>query len=236
MLNFLRWRIFFQQKLPSTRIFLLHLLPNLNIKYMRQEFFIPSLFPQKGQFDPEDIKSKCLGTGLEESISIGMSEGLEKTNQVFSNGDLSTRLHGQFLHETIFNCICSQANSTMQEAPIFSTSIEGNKKCYFQFNGYVFILRKENVTPLETGPNQVIQNQEADAHVITINYSLDSLRENIQSISLQYVEGKNTIWHYSIPTNTCTLDSESNIEVPEKEHKKPRLKPGIKSLKSHEAI
>lgn len=203
---------------------------------MKQEFFIPSLFPGKGQFDPNDLKTKCLGTGLEESIIIGMSEGLEKTNKVFSNGDLSTRLHGQFLHETIFNCICSQANLTMQEAPTFSTSIEGNKKCYFQFNGYVFILRKENVTPIETGPNQVIKNQEADAHVITINYSLDSLRENIQSISLQYIEGKNTIWQYSIPTQACTLNPDINIEVTEKEHKKPRLRSGIKSLKDHEAI
>ena len=222
--------------LQQTRIFLLPLLPNLNIISMRQEYFIPSLFTEKGQFDPDDLKLKCLGTGLEESISTGMLEGLEKTNQVFSNGDLSTRLHGQFLHETIFNCICSQANATMQDAPIFSTSIEGNKKCYFEYNGYVFILRKENVTPLETGPNQVIQNQEADAHVITINYSLDPLRESIQSISLQYIEGKNTIWQYSIPTQTCNLNPDIIIEVPEKEHTKPRLKPGAKSLKSHEAI
>ena len=203
---------------------------------MAQEYFIPSLFQAKGQFNPDDLKSKCLGTGLEESISLGMSEGLDKTNQVFSNGDLSTRLHGQFLHETIFNCICSHAISTMQEAPVFSTSLEGNKKCYFHFNGYVFILRKENVTPLVTGPNNVILNQEADAHVITINYSLDTLRENIQSISLQYIEGKNTIWQYSIPTLTCTHNTNNIQDVPEEGHKRPKIKPGAKTMKSHETI
>ena len=203
---------------------------------MAQEFFIPSLFPVKGQFDPDDFKSKCLGTGLEESISLGMSEGLEKTNQVFSNGDLSTRLHGQFLHETIFNCICSHAISTMQEAPVFSTSLDGNKKWYFQLRDYVFILRKENVIPLETSPNLVILNQEADVHVITINYSLDILRESIQSISLQYIEGKSTIWQYSIPTLTCTHNTNIIQDVPEEGHKKPKIKPGVKTKKSHEAI
>jgi len=203
---------------------------------MIKEYFIPSLFPSKEQFDPDDLKSKCLGTGLEESISTGMSEGLSKTNEVFANGDLSTRLHGQFLHETIFNCISSQANSTMQEVPEFSTSLEGNRKCYFLFKGYVFILRKENVTPLDTGPNQVISNQEADAHVITINYSLDLLRENIQSITLQYIEGKNTLWQYSIPTVTSKCNSNINLDVTEKEHIKPKLKPGIKAIKSHESI
>ena len=203
---------------------------------MAQDFFIPSLFPVKGQFDPGDFQSKCLGIGLEESISLGMSEGLEKTNQVFSNGDLSTRLHGQFLHETIFNCICSHANSTMQETPVFSTSLDGNKKWYFQLRGYVFILRKENVIPLDTSPNQVILNQEADAHVITINYSLDQLRESIQSISLQYIEGKSIIWQYSIPTMTGTHITNIIQDVPEEGHKKPKIKPGAKTMKSHEAI
>lgn len=203
---------------------------------MLKEYFLPTLFPEKGQFDPYDLKSKCMGTGLEESISNGMCEGLAKTNEVFANGDLSTRLHGQFLHETIFNCISSQANTLMQELPIFNSSLEGNRKCYFLFKGYVFILRKENVTPHETGPNLVISNQKADAHVITISYSLDQLRENIQSISLEYIEGKNTVWQYSIPTMENRINSDINLDVPEKEHIKPRLKAGTKMKKSYESI
>ena len=88
---------------------------------------------------------------------------------------------------------------------------------------------------LETGPNQVIRNQIADNHIISICYSLDALRENIQSLSLQYIEGQNAIWTYNITDSMHVLNFDEQEELPEKEHVKVRLKPGIKEGIRHES-
>lgn len=204
---------------------------------MAKEYFTPSLFPQKQDFDPEKFRASCLVSGLEESINAGAKEGLAKTNEVFFNGDMSYRLHGQFLHEKIFSCIQSASNEFMPDEKIeFVTSIEGNRKCFFRYNEYVFILRREGVNLLETGPNQVIRDQEADNHIISICYSLDFSREHIQSLSLQYIEGQNTIWTHSISDNMHIPSSEELIELPEMKHVKARLKPGIKEGMRYESI
>lgn len=207
---------------------------------MTREYFTPSLFPQKQDFNPESFKTSCLATGLEKSINAGVKEGLAKTNEmnmVFANGDLSFRLHGQLLHEMIFNCIRTATNEFMPNEEIeFVTSIEGNKKCFFRYNDYVFVLRREGVNLLETGPNQVIRDQIADNHVISISYSLDMSREIIQSLSLQYIEGQNTIWTHNIPDNIPVSTVDDLKELPEKEHVKARLKPGIKESIRHESV
>lgn len=207
---------------------------------MVREYFIPSLFPQKQDFNPERFKASCLTSGLEKSIEAGVKEGLAKTNKmnmVFANGDLSLRLHGQILHEMIFNCIRSATNEFMPDENIeFVTSIEGNKKCYFMYKDYVFVLRREGVNLMETGPNQVIRDQIAENHIISVSYSLDISRESVQSLSLQYIEGQNTIWTHNISCNKCVPNLEDLIELPEKEHVKARLKAGIKEGVRHESI
>ena len=207
---------------------------------MTRDYFTPSLFPQKQDFDPKKFKESCLTSGLEESINAGVKEGLVKTNDmnmVYANGDLSLRLHGQLLHEMIFKCIRTATNEFMPNEEIeFVTSIEGNKKCFFRYNDYVFVLRREGVNLLETGPNQVIRDQIADNHVISISYSLDMSREIIQSLSLQYIEGQNTIWAHNILDNEHVPNVEDLMELPEKEHVKARLKPGIKEGIRHESI
>jgi hypothetical protein len=207
---------------------------------MTRDYFTPSLFPQKQDFDPEKFKESCLTSGLEESINAGVKEALVKTNDmnmVYANGDLSLRLHGQLLHEMIFNCIWSATNEFMPDEKIeFVTSIEGNKKCYFRYNDYVFVLRREGVNLLETGPNQVIRDQIADNHVISVSYSLDMSREAVQSLSLQYIEGQNTIWAHNILDNKHVPYVENLMELPEKEHVKARLKPGIKEGIRHESV
>ena len=204
---------------------------------MNREYFIPSLFPLKQNFNPDEFKSSCLNSGLEESIRIGVTEGLAATNVVFASGDMSYRLHGQFLHEKIFNCIQSATYEHMPTEEIeFVSSIEGNRKFFFRYKEYVFVLRREGVNLLETGPNQVIRNQIADNHIISICYSLDALRENVQSLSLQYIEGQTAIWTYNITDSTHVLNIEEQVELPEKEHVKARLKPGIKEGIRHESV
>ena len=200
-----------------------------------KEFFIPSLFPSKEDFNPELFKSKCLNNGLEESISKGMSVGLAETNEAFSNGSYSLKLHGLFLHEKIFDCIQTASCEYMPNQNIeFVTSVEGNKKCYIKYNDYVLILKREGVSFKDTGPNGVIKNQNAESHVITISYSLDFLRENIQSIYLQYNIGNNTTWTYKIPVEANLSNVDDLPETLEKEHIKPKLKSGIKKNTKHE--
>lgn len=202
---------------------------------MTREFFTQSLFPDKEDFNPEQFKSSCLNTGLEESISKGMSIGLAETNMVFSNGSLSNKLHGLYLHEKIFECIQTASCEFMANQDIvFVTSLEGNKKNYIKYNDYVFILKREGVSLKDTRPNDVIKNQNADYHVITISYALDLLRENIQAISLQYIVGDNTIWAYRIPVDTNLSNIDDLPENIEKEHIKPKLKSGIKKEIKHE--
>ena len=98
------------------------------------------------------------------------------------------------------------------------------------------MLHREGVNLLETGPNQVIRNQNADNHIISVCYSLDHLRENVQSLSLQYIEGQNCIWIYNISDTIHVPDLQEMIELPETEHVKARLKPGVKKNTGYESV
>lgn len=59
-----------------------------------------------------------------------------------------------------------------------------------------------------------IRNQELGCHVISIVYTLDTFRENINTLSLQYIKGQNTLWKYSIPTQQIVdvVEIESDID------------------------
>lgn len=198
-------------------------------------FFHPSLFPSKKDFDSNKFLNAVKGTEFEKCIYQGVANAWGKTKEVFRNGDKSLILLGQYLHEEVFNFIRKACRTLMpNEDIIFYQAPEGNKKSFFTYKGYIFIIKKSDVVRGKTEPNLVIKEQLCDSHVITIEYVLDELRENITSTAFLYKKGNITIFSYVIPNNNIEIDKK--YDIPDPSPFKPTFNNSIRKNINNEAL
>jgi hypothetical protein len=190
------------------------------------EIFQPSLFPsRKGEFKPEEFKNAIHDTPFLECVKNGLNHGFRRMREVFATGDMSMRNESNFLHEAIFNSIKTQINTYMPDWDIsFSANKIGSERLFFTFKNYIFILKIAGVKTNNTELSRRIENQETDKHIITLEYTLDDMRESIQSACFQYKNGKSSTYIISIPLQQTfemqvETQQENTIEV-----KKPILK------------
>ena len=184
-----------------------------------------SMFPTESDFSSDLFKESVMTDQFEECLRMGVVDGLRKTKEKFSEGENSMSVIMHCLHEDVYNGIKIALKTQMpNEHFTFTTNVSGNERLFFEYCGYVFIIRLADSTNNNTKQEAKIKNQELSKHVITIVYSLDALRENLNSLSLQYIKGQSVTWHYSIPTKSIgkilTIeDSAVSIEA-----RKPKLK------------
>lgn len=190
------------------------------------EIFQSSLFPsRKGKFKPEEFKNAIHGTPFLECVKNGLNNGFRRMREAFSIGDMSMRNESNFLHEAIFNSIKTQIDTYMPDWDIsFSANKIGSERLFFTFENYIFILKISGTKTNDTKPSRCIEYQEADKHIITLEYTLDDMRESIQSAYFQYKNGKSSTYIMSIPLQETfemqgEMQQENVIEV-----KKPILK------------
>ena len=160
-----------------------------------------NLFEDKDRFDPEDFKNKCINEIFTSCVSKGIVSAFSK----LISADLETRyrVKSDSLHDMSFNSIKNQINnSSLFNKVVFHSDTIGNKRLWFSYNGYIFVLKKAESEGNKSTVGQIIDAQKADNHIITICYSIDELWSSITSISFQYIKNKNSIMTLYIPVVT----------------------------------
>lgn len=197
---------------------------------MNNSTFQQSLFPLgKSDFSSVDFEKMLQNSGIVDYIRTGICNGFAEMQSVFSDGTKSARLRSDYMHEAMFEGV----QSALESPPIvlgvrFSKNVTGNERLYFECEGYVFIFRLTGAGVNHTKQYDAIRAQRTDKHIITVAYTLDALRESIQSISLQYRKHGQVLYCFSVPL----VDTESihEQEIPEVKAVKPRLKRTAKDV------
>lgn len=218
--NYLVVGIFFIRMLFIIGIFFVLLL-SLNINYMKK-IFQPSLFPLKGAFVPKDFEEKMSSSHFIDCVRDGITIAFQKTQKVFSDGKMSLRNESNYLHEAVYNAVLEQIEIRMPEESVDCPINQyGSERLFIQYAGYIFIFKKKGSRNNDTAQSKSIENQEAENHIITIEYDLDALRTSIQTINFQYKLGGVVEYYYPITVRALSID---DVVVPEIEPKKPQLK------------
>ena len=187
------------------------------------EIFQTSLFPsRKGEFKPDEFKNAIHGTPFLECVKNGLNNGFRRMRETFAAGDMSMRNESNFLHDTYMPTW--NVN--------FSTNKIGSERLFFTFGDYIFILKITGAKTNDTKPSRCIEYQEADKHIITLEYTLDDMRESIQSAYFQYKKGKSSTYIMSVPLyQPFEIQEEAQSEDIKIEVKKPILKVSKKKAK-----
>lgn len=194
------------------------------IKYLMnmKKIFQPSLFPLKGAFLPKDFEEKMSSSHFIDCVRDGITIAFQKTQKVFSDGKMSLRNESNYLHEAVYNAVLEQIGIRMPEESVdCPVNQYGSERLFIQYAGYIFIFKKKGSRNNDTAQSKSIENQEAENHIITIEYNLDALRSSIQTISFQYRLGGIVEYYYPITVRALSVD---DVVVPEIEPKKPQLK------------
>ena len=197
------------------------------------EMFQTSLFPsRKGEFKPDEFRNAICDTPFVECVKNGLNDGFRRMRETFAAGDMSMRNESNFLHEAIFNGIRTQINTYMPDWNVsFSDNKIGSERLFFTFEDYIFILKICGAKSNDTKTSHCIENQEADKHIITMEYTLDDMRESIQSACFQYKVGKSSTYVMSIPLYQPIEIQEESQQGDIIEVKKPILKVSQKKAK-----
>ena len=192
---------------------------------MTKEIIQCSVFPAEHEFNSDKFKASVLTDKFEECLRIGVTTGLSKTQEKFREGLNSMSVISHCLHEDIYNAIKNELSAQMtSEHFVFTSNISGNERLFFEYQGYAFIIKLADSTRNRTKQEDKIRNQELGCHVISMVYTLDTFRENINTLSLQYIKGQTTLWKYSIPTQQIVDVVEIESENKEIVAQKPRFK------------
>ena len=189
-----------------------------------KDFLQYSMFDTENVFNPERFKETVLDDRFQDCLRIGVTQGLIKTKNKFNYGSNSMSVMSHCLHEDVYNEIVGELMIQMpSECFTFSSSVYGNERLFFEYKGYVFIVKLADKTQNKTKQESKIRNQELGCHVISIVYTLDAFRERINSLNLQYIKGQTVVWRHPISLDKdCIVDIECNeIEIVAQ---KPKLK------------
>lgn len=185
----------------------------------------PSLFPQKGDFSPEDFQKKCLTQEFIICLQQGASEAMNRLSDVLKE-PLCTRNKSSLLHEYIARSVKEQIESNMSGRDVICyIDPAGNKRDVISYNGYTFIFRKNLKQRNDSAISDQIDNQELESHVVTINYDTDPFWTSIVSLNLLYIESNMTLHSFPIRVSQDRPIFEINIpSQPQVEKIKPSIK------------
>lgn len=173
-----------------------------------------SLFPDnKETFDPEAFINEQVNESIVKWITSSIQSAYSNLLKICEIQDLTLRAQSDVLHDGVFSQIMQNASSLPNGTkPVFFSDISGNKKQYFEFNGYFYVIRKSGVGSNGTKIDKAIQNQELEKHVITIEYSISLLRNSISSIAFKYIKCDGIELDYILPTG---FSEASLIAIPD---------------------
>lgn len=179
--------------------------------------FTPTFFPTKGDFNPTDFEQTISTYGLDRVISQSCLCAWESVKNYTSTEFASYRTIGSMLHDAFFHQLEMILNQHPRALDITMTrSISGNDRETVRVGQYIFVAKLEGSCANKTFQQEIITNQDAEQHIITICYALDEMRTAITSISLDYVKQKETIYRMSIPLSyslqTSMLTTAQSIE------------------------
>lgn len=192
---------------------------------MTREIIQYSMFPTEHDFNSEMFKTSVLSDKFEECLRIGVTTGLSRTQEKFQAGDNSMSVMSHCLHEDVYNAIKNELSTQMASDNFtFTSSLSGNERLFFEYQGYVFIVKLADSTQNNTKIESKIRNQELGRHVISIVYTLDAFRENINTLSLQYIKGQTIVWQHTIPVQNIPIFEDIENNEVEIIAQKPKLK------------
>lgn len=192
---------------------------------MNNFIYSKSLFPlEKGDFDSEHFKSQvCAEPHFFDWLRLSFTNAYNHLNAI--DCTMSKRLRSSNLHEFVFNELTETVQNFVEIYPkvSFTTSYAGNEKNFFTFGDYIFMLKKEDVTPNKTKVSDGICHQEAQAHIITIEYVISPFHDAIVSLNLVYYKNNAANCIVNIPLSPSVNVSEDSTEAPEIVPTKPKL-------------
>lgn len=185
-----------------------------------------SLFPDnKGAFDPEAFVKEHIDEHIAEWIISSFQSAFSNMLHMCEIQPLTLRAQSDILHDGAFSQIMQNASILPGDAiPMFYSDISGNKKQYFEFKGYYYVIRKSGVSSNGTKIDKAIQNQELDKHVITIEYTISPLRDSVSSVAFKYIKGDGTELDYILHTGSSEISSITLPDTNTPETYTPRFK------------
>lgn len=179
---------------------------------MYKAIFCKSLFPiEKGDFNSEHLTELIESTP---SFLEWLKESFSSAYNQLNNIDcaMSKRLRSTNIHEFVFVKLTDNLSnySDLSSKISISTSTSGNKRNFFTFDKYIFILHKEDAPTNNTTITSLIRTQTAPAHIITIEYEVGIMHDSITTLSLEYYEGKTSSFSYKVPL--CKSEEENSLE------------------------
>lgn len=185
----------------------------------------PSLFPkEKGDFDTGHLMALLTKyPQFEVWLKLGFIRAYAHLNHI--ECAMSKRLRSTNLHEFAFNELQDLLSSFPTLEPIIEVvqSKAGNQKNFFSFGSYFFILKKEGTIFNDTQINYKIQNQEMNAHVIIVEYTVSPMKDSIISLCLSYYMGNQSTFSYNIPLSSVSDISTETSKIADVVPIKPRL-------------
>lgn len=185
---------------------------------------LKSLFPsEKGDFNSEHLKGLIDTTpDFLKWLKVSFASASNLLNTI--DFPMSKRLRSTNIHEFVFMKLAENLSnySELANRVYLNTSTSGNKRNFFTFDNYIFILHKEDATTNNTSVTDLIQNQNASAHIITIEYTLSMMYDSILSLYLQYYEGKTSTFSFRVPLYNSDEDNITDVSQ-EIVATKPRL-------------
>lgn len=190
-----------------------------------------SLFPDKRDFVGEVFVKTHLTEVFTGCVKRGISGGFDIINNVADLMPMSLSLRAHNMHEAVCNKVKSEIEAMMPDANIrFYGTIAGNQRNFFEYNGIQFIYKKDVDSKNKSSKvTQIIDSQESDKHIITIQYNVSPLWDDILSVSFLYLKNGNTIFAHSISMSGVStgLTFDNYNDVDDVEVATPKLKEKI---------
>lgn len=196
---------------------------------------LKSLFPtEKGDFNSKEFEDLVNDTqGFYSWLFEAFNKAYIQLNSIQCK--MCKRVRSANIHEFVFNELQDGLikYSKVANNVKLNTSNTGNERNLFILGKYAFIIKKEDASTNDTDIAKKIKNQDFDLHIITIEYTPNSMDNGISYINLSYYKGKTVIYSRRITQHPLEKTSDiSNEERKEIEAVKPRFKSKIKDRKS----
>ena len=194
-----------------------------------------SLFPDvKGAFNADSFVNEQINDSFKDWITNAVLSGFSDVQSMCEIQPLTHRAKSDVLHDCVFSQIRQGAHSLPADMkPVFHSDFAGNKKQFFEYNGYLYILRKAGAGTNGTRIDSAILNQDLPMHVITIEYAVSPLWDAISTISFKYIKGDGVELEYMIPTNLTAGDIINNTVTSVEEDMVSTFVPRFKRAKQN---
>ena len=189
-----------------------------------------NLFQDKEDFNPDDFEAKCINSLFIDIVRKAITDAVS----IVSDADLPIRkrVRSDAIHDVAFRNIDKLAAiSEIYSDFIFFGDRSGNKREYFQYNNYYFIISNGNSNGTKSKISDRIENQEGEKHIITIEYVVNDVQDGLVSLSFQYKKNNNVLMSHYLPLTPANKVSYKEYTAKDPGSAKASLK---KSAKENE--